>query len=195
MLPIQGAQVQSLIRQLGSHMPHGAAYSQEKKQLFRHFHSKIKLQKQLHLLLFLISFPSPFTQIRPSNPPLNTPFLMTTSCLGLLWFWKNSHIPWWQENPLILTKRGKQSKELCWVWILGKVTCKGSCWLVCVSDSPRILEAAVIPPLKSTDWVHLQRPGSWVTSSWGCISRSLIEKMTGLAWHGECKYLEWFRNQ
>ena len=41
-----------------------------------HFHSKIKLQKQLHLLLFLIYFPSPLTQIRPSNPPLNTHTLM-----------------------------------------------------------------------------------------------------------------------
>jgi len=76
MLPIQGAQVWSLVRELWSHMPRGAAYSQKKKKLFRHFHSKIKLQKQLHLLLFLIYFPSPLTQIRPSNPPLNTHTLM-----------------------------------------------------------------------------------------------------------------------
>ena len=41
------------------------------------------------------------------SPPLTTPFLMTTSCLGPLCFWMNSHIPCCWENPLILTKRGK----------------------------------------------------------------------------------------
>ena len=115
---------------------------------------------------------------------------MATSCLGHFWFWMNSHIPWCWENPLILTKRGKENKGLWWVWILGGVTSKGSCWLVCVSDSSRILEAAAIAAFKRPLWVHLQRPGSWVTSSWGCISQSLIEEMTGLAWHGQCKCLE-----
>ena len=37
---------------------------------------------------------------------------------------------------------------------------------LCVSDSSRILEATAIPPLKRTLWIYLQRPGSWVTSSW-----------------------------
>ena len=61
----------------GAMIPHATWCSiLTKKQLFRHFHSKIKLQEQLHLLLFLIYFPSPLTQIRPSNPPLNTHTLM-----------------------------------------------------------------------------------------------------------------------
>uniref|UniRef100_A0AC11EQ40 Uncharacterized protein n=1 Tax=Ovis aries TaxID=9940 RepID=A0AC11EQ40_SHEEP len=59
----------------------------------------------------------------------------------------------------------------------------------------RFLQATVISPLVSTVLFYLERPGSWVTSFCGCISRFLIEEMTGLAWHGQCKCLEWFRNQ
>ena len=95
-----------------------------------------------------------------------------------------------EKNPWYLPKEGNKT-ELCCVWILGEVTGKGSCWLVHVSDSPKILEATAIPPFKRTRWVHLQRPGSWVMSS--CISRSLIKEMTGLAWQWQCKYLERFR--
>ena len=81
------------------------------------------------------------------------------------------------------------------VWIFVGVARKGSDWLVCFSDSPRILVATAILALERAQWIDLQRPGSWVTSSWGSISRSLIEEMTGLAWHRQCKLLEWFRNQ
>jgi len=42
-----------------------------------------------------------------SSPLLTTRFRMATSCLGLLWFWMNSHIPCSRENPLILIKSGK----------------------------------------------------------------------------------------
>jgi hypothetical protein len=42
-----------------------------------------------------------------SSPLLTTHFRMATSCLGLLWFWMNSHIPCSRENPLILIKSGK----------------------------------------------------------------------------------------
>ena len=33
-----------------------------------------------------------------------------------------------------------------------------------------------------------RRPGSWVRSSWGCISRFSIEETTGLAWLPQCKF-------
>ena len=75
------------------------------------------------------------------------------------------------------------------------VTDEGSDWLMCVSDSPRILAVSAISTLKRTQTVDLQRPGSWVTSSWGSTSRFMIEEMTGLAWHRQCKRLEWFKNQ
>ena len=52
-----------------------------------------------------VAFPS---SVSPNpSPLLTTPFLMSTWCLGPLWFWMNSHIPCCWENPLILTKRGK----------------------------------------------------------------------------------------
>ena len=98
-----------------------------------------------------------------------------------------------EKTPSYLLKEG--NKEFCWVWILGGVTSKGSCWLVCVTDFPRILQATATPPLKRKGWGYLQTSGSWVKSSWGCISRSLIEEMTGLAWHWQYKCLERFRNQ
>ena len=64
-----------------------------------------------------------------------------------------------------------------------------------VSNSPRNLAVTALLAFKGAEWIHLQRPGPWVTSSWGCIFRSLIEEMTGLAWHRQCKLMEWFRNQ
>ena len=103
--------------------------------------------------------------------------------------------------PLLLRKPHDtyQKREIKWRIVLGlgigEVPGKSSGWLVCVSDSPRILEATALPPLKRTQWGHLQRTGSWVPSSWGCISPCMIEEMTGLAWHRQCKCLELFRYQ
>ena len=73
---------------------------------------------------------------------------------------------------------------------------KGSGWLVCVSDSPMILEATVLAPFKGAQRkITTQRPGSWVMSSWGYISLFMIKEMTGLAWLQQCKGLDWFKNQ
>ena len=138
-----------------------------------------------------------FIPLFPQLPVLHSPHPSSWQphVLALFGFGWTLTSPAAEKTPWYLPKEGNKTKNCAGFGYCGGVTGKGSCLLVCVSDSPRILKAAAMPPLKSTGWVHLQRSGSWVTSSWGCISRSLIEEMTGLAWHGQCKCLEWFRNQ
>ena len=138
-------------------------------------------------LLFIIPLclSPPFPHTLPHDNLMSWPFLVVDEI----------------SYPLLMRKSldTYQKREIKWRIVLGlgigEVPGKSSGWLVCVSDSPRILEATAIPPLKRIQWGRLERPGSWMMSSWCCLSQSLVEKMTGLAWHRQCKCLELFRYQ
>ena len=57
---------------------------------------------------------------------------------------------------------------------------------MCISVSPRFLRRSALAAFwgAQSSWTlrKPQRPGSWVMSSWGCISRFMTEEITGLAW-------------
>ena len=136
-----------------------------------------------------------FIPLFPQLPVLHSPHPSSWQHdLGLFGFGWTLISPAAEKTPWYLPKEGNKTKNCAESGYWGESLVRAHAnW--CVFGTPRILEDTATQPLNRTKWVHLKRPGSWVTSSWGSASHFMIEEMTGLAWHRQCKFLEWFRNQ
>ena len=99
-----------------------------------------------------------------------------------------------RKSPDAYQKREIKPRSMPGLDMEEGVTGKYTGWRVCLSNSPR-LKTSALASFMGAQKLALQRPGSWVTSSWDSTSQFLIEKMTELAWLQQCKCLDWFRNQ
>ena len=117
-------------------------------------------------------------QLSPPSPHRSWPFLFLGEprLLQLL------------RNPVDSYQRRDTNPRSFQLSILTGEAGRGSDWLMCISLSPRVLRASATAPFRMANSIRMrQRPGSWVTSSWGCTSQFMIWKSTGLAWLLQCK--------